>query len=196
MEDGTYLIVSLVVRLVFGAVCAAVAISKGRSPVGWFFGGLFIAIIALIIVACLSNLREQMELARIQDNTNRRLREQLRQEQMRVEALRAHTVARLDAHDATLGVNTRSIAPAIGSLPPPTRTGPGQPAGVTPPGDGTAWFFFDAACGKEGPMSIAGLRTEIMKGRVSRDTPVWHEGLADWTPAAQIPILLPLLSTL
>ncbi len=34
-------------------VCPIVAGQKNRSVVGWFFGGLFLGLVGLIIVACL-----------------------------------------------------------------------------------------------------------------------------------------------
>ena len=34
-------------------VCPIVARQKNRSVVGWFFGGLFLGLVGLIIVACL-----------------------------------------------------------------------------------------------------------------------------------------------
>lgn len=33
--------------------CPIIASYKGRSVVGWFFGGLFLGLLGLIIVACL-----------------------------------------------------------------------------------------------------------------------------------------------
>lgn len=36
--------------------CPIIARSKGRSAVGWFFGGLFLGVIGLIIVANLKSL--------------------------------------------------------------------------------------------------------------------------------------------
>ena len=35
--------------------CPIIAGHKNRSVVGWFFGGLFLGLIGLIIVACLPN---------------------------------------------------------------------------------------------------------------------------------------------
>lgn len=42
-------------HLLMGIICAIVASNKGRSGIGWFFLGLLLGIIALIIIACLSN---------------------------------------------------------------------------------------------------------------------------------------------
>jgi hypothetical protein len=194
MNDGSEIIIMILVRLVFGAACAAIAHSKGRSPVGWFFGGFFIACLGLIILLCLSNEKEKLEAARVQDDVNRRLREQLRQEQMKIEALRAHTAARLDAHDEALGLNTRAAAPALMSAAPPmARLSGGSPSPkVTARAsvdDGTEWYYLDRDSQQQGPMSIIALRSGIVTGKVTPATLVWHEGLADWTPAHGMPKL-------
>ena len=39
----------------FGATCSIIAYNKCRSSVGWFFLGYLFGVIAIIIVACLSN---------------------------------------------------------------------------------------------------------------------------------------------
>jgi hypothetical protein len=198
MDDGGYFIIMILVRCVFGGVCAAIAQSKGRSAVGWFFAGFFIACIALIIILCLGNENERLERERVQDDTNRRLREQLRQEQMKVEALRAHTAARLDAHDEALGVNTRAAAPALmGAAPPIANLHGGSqalPSQHAPVDDGTEWYYVDGASSQQGPMSIIALRSAINQGRVNAETLVWHEGLAEWTRAASTAKLVPFFS--
>lgn len=48
-------ILGLAVNVVAIIVCPIIAHNKGRSAVGWFFGGLFLSGIGIIIVACLSN---------------------------------------------------------------------------------------------------------------------------------------------
>jgi GYF domain 2 len=111
-----------------GAVAAAIASSKGRSAAGWFFAGLFLDLIGIIIIAVLPNLKEQKAKEEQIERENRRLREQLIQEQIKTEAFRRHASARLDSHDAHLGVDTRS---AVSALPAPDR-----PIGLeqSPPG--------------------------------------------------------------
>jgi len=107
----------------FGGICAAIASSKGRSVIGWFFGGFFLGfiifpffgIIMIILVACLPNLKEKQRREEAIDRENRRLREQLMQEQIKNEAFRRHAAARLDNHDVQLGVDTRSAAPLLGA---------------------------------------------------------------------------------
>lgn len=99
--------------VVFGCIAAAIANSKGRSGVGWFFGGFFLGLIGIIIVAVLPNLKEQKFKEEAVERENRRLREQLMQEQIKTEAFRRHASARMDAHDTHLGIDTRSAASAL-----------------------------------------------------------------------------------
>ncbi|WP_009957930.1 DUF4339 domain-containing protein [Verrucomicrobium spinosum] len=194
MDDGGEVIFQLIMLCVFGGVSAAVANSKGRSGVGWFFGGFFLGCIGLVIILCLPNLREQQEATRIQEDMNRRLREQLRQEQMKVDALRAHTAARLDAHDAALKMDTRATAPALLSSSPPRPHLGGPPHHRPPALEETRpiWFYLDQSSSQQGPVTLARLKEETSIGAIHQDTLVWREGMADWTAAQQTPELQPL----
>ncbi len=40
-------------QLLFAILCCVIAGKKGRSKAGWFFGGVFLGLIGLIIVCCL-----------------------------------------------------------------------------------------------------------------------------------------------
>ena len=115
--EGLY--IWLVVRAICGLIAVAIASSKGRSQVGWFFGGFFLTIIGIIIVAVLPNLTEKKRREEEIALENRRLREQLIQEQIKTEAFRRHASARLDAHDEHLGMDTRSAT----ALPAPEMNG-------------------------------------------------------------------------
>ena len=46
-------IIGLIVSVISMIACPIIAHGKGRSAVGWFFGGLFLGGIGLIIIACL-----------------------------------------------------------------------------------------------------------------------------------------------
>ena len=134
MEAGI-IIVILLVRIVLGAVASAIASSKGRSTVGWFFGGFFLDVIGIVVVAVLPNLKEQERRRTQAMSERRRLREQLRQEKMKTEAFRQHASGRLDAHDRVLGVDTRESPALAGPAPSPQlASGVGVPggAGTTP----------------------------------------------------------------
>ena len=46
--------IGTIVTVVSMIACPIIAHKKGRSAVGWFFGGLFLGGIGLIIISCLS----------------------------------------------------------------------------------------------------------------------------------------------
>jgi len=121
------LAIHLVIGLICGSIASAIAASKGRNAVGWFFGGFFIGLIGIIIVACLGNLKEQRAYQRRIESEAHRLREQLRLERIKGEAYRQHTAERLDTHDQALGMDTRSTTALPGGRLP------GQLPGAAPP---------------------------------------------------------------
>lgn len=47
-------IIGTIVTVISMIACPIIAHNKGRSAVGWFFGGLFLGGIGLIIISCLS----------------------------------------------------------------------------------------------------------------------------------------------
>ena len=49
-------VISVIITVGSMIACPIIARSKGRSAVGWFFGGLFLGVIGLIIVANLKSL--------------------------------------------------------------------------------------------------------------------------------------------
>ncbi len=104
---------TILILCIPGLLCALLAYQKGRNPIGWFFIGFFTHIIGLIIILVVSNKREEAEKFKQLENENRRLHEQLRQERLKNEQFRKHTQARLDYHDETLGIDTRSVNTAM-----------------------------------------------------------------------------------
>lgn len=192
MGDGEQIIIQLVVGLVFGGIVAAIAHSKGRNVVGWFFLGFFVGCIALIIIICLSNLNEEQAKWSSNEIEQRRLREQLRQEQLKNEALRQHTVARLDLHDEKLGIDTRSAAPGLSLGGPTLRIPPrpGVPAAPAPGYPSENWYTNEDG-EQQGPYTFALLSTRARQGTLSTETLVWAEGLPEWQPAVTIPNLFP-----
>jgi hypothetical protein len=205
MEAAGIIIVVLLVRVVLGAVASAIASSKGRSTVGWFFGGFFLDVIGIVIVAVLPNLKEQERRQAHAMSERRRLREQLRQEKMKTESFRQHAAGRLDAHDHMLGVDTRESPALAGPAPSPQLSagigvagGPGTTPRVIPkartsqpeptPDNNKLWYY--AAGGESrGPVPFPALRSMVERGEVTAATLVWSEGQTDWLPASQIGVL-------
>ena len=53
--DGA-LVIGLILNIISMIACPIIGVNKGRSVVGWFFGGLFLSVIGLIIVSCLKEI--------------------------------------------------------------------------------------------------------------------------------------------
>lgn len=47
------LVLAIACRIVFTILCPVIAGHKNRNVGGWLFGGMFLGLIALIIVCCL-----------------------------------------------------------------------------------------------------------------------------------------------
>ncbi len=216
-----FLLILLIIGLICGAITAAIASSKGRSVAAWFFGGfvlgflsLIFGIIMIIIVACLPNLNAQRAYRRQVEQSNRRLREQLRQERLKGDAFRQHSMARLDAHDQSIGVDTRSLGSVLGCDPraqlasdrpegalgqlagdtqEPQAVRVGQPggdgqAGQFPQGqDELSWYFADAGQ-SFGPVPAGQILDMLRQRSLQPDSLIWAEGMLDWQPAREVPI--------
>lgn len=206
------LAVQLVIWIICGCICSAIAASKGRNAVGWFFAGI-ITIIGIIIISCLPNLTEKKRREEAIDRENRRLREQLYQEQMKAEAFRRHAVERLDVHDVHLGVDTRSTktsiaGPGEGAFPllgqegwsgnpqpttgdlPFSLDGPAAPNAPPVQAAGNAaparqWFY--GSNGQSiGPITEEEMVSYIRNRHITPQTLVWTAQLGDWKPAGQV----------
>ena len=57
----TTLTISIVLGIISLVLCPIIASVKGRNSVGWFFGGLFFGLLALIIIICLGEKEEESE---------------------------------------------------------------------------------------------------------------------------------------
>lgn len=102
-----------IILLIFGIICAAIANSKGRSAIAWFFIGFFFHIFGLVILLVVGNLKDARQKEMEMENEQRRLREQLRQERIKNDQFRKHAQGRLDTHDDALGLETRNIQPLL-----------------------------------------------------------------------------------
>lgn len=50
------LVTGLILNIISMIACPIIGGNKGRSVAGWFFGGLFLSVIGLIIVSCLKEI--------------------------------------------------------------------------------------------------------------------------------------------
>ena len=88
-QDASSIVVVFVVMTaiysVFGVICAVVAPSRGRSPIGWFFIGVATQCLGVILVFLLPNLKLEEDRRRRRDAETRKLREQLKKERKKRE---------------------------------------------------------------------------------------------------------------
>lgn len=76
--------------------------------------------------------------------------------------------------------------------PLPPQEPPAPPVEVPPP---LPTFFVAIAGEPVGPLSLAEIAERIRQGEVTPATLVWRSGMADWAPAAEVPLIAELFET-
>lgn len=173
-----FLLVFVVVRLIFAAICAFVASGRGRSGAGWFFIGLLFDCFALIVLLVMPDLKKQEEERQRQERENRRLREMIAKDRQVVDTRTSAIDRRLGAHDQALGLDTSTdaagqIAAAAGAaaaLPPPL------------PSTAAAEWYYARGSERLGPVQAETIRHLVAAGAITTGTLVWRQGMADWQP--------------
>jgi len=202
MDAAGIVLLVIVLRGVWGAICAAIASSKGRSAAGWFFIGFLTDIIGIIIICCLSNLKEQRSFEEHALREQHRLREQLAQERLKSESFRAHTYDRLDTHDRVLGVDTRSGNP-LGATGPmlleshdpadalaALAGGTAAAASASPSvGQEERIWYYECSGQAVGPITAGDLGRLVQNRQISPSTLIWCQSMPDWAPLAQVNVL-------
>lgn len=173
ISDEGALVANLVVMLVFGGICAAIAAGRGRSAVGWFFIGMFAPCLGLILVLVLPDMKVQEDRERRRAQENRKLREQLSKERQVSDQRHQHVEARLGAHDEVLGLDTSA---------PPALPAASAQAQLT---NGDQWFY--ARDGeRQGPVSAETVRHLLQAKAIDGDSLIWSEGMQDWLPLRDV----------
>ncbi|MBK8978516.1 MAG: DUF4339 domain-containing protein [Planctomycetes bacterium] len=169
-SDGAEVLGQLIVMGVFGGICAAIAQSRGRNPVGWFFIGAVLPCIGLVLVLALPDLTLQQAHEARHRRRTRRLEEQLELHRHASDRRHAEVERRLDAHDQALGMDTAEPEQLTAAAPPPPL-----------PGGAREWFY--AIDGKqEGPVDEDRIRQLWDQRLIDLDTLVWTAGMSDWSP--------------
>jgi hypothetical protein len=73
--------------------------------------------------------------------------------------------------------------------------GQARPAASPPPLPPSPAFFVGVDGKAQGPFDIAALAQRVRDGVLRADTLVWREGMAAWTPAAQVAEVAALLGS-
>jgi len=175
------LLLNIIVWIVFGAICAAIAQSRGRSAVGWFVIGALTSCIGLILVLVLPDLKAQQEREERMRRENRRLRERLRKDRVVADQRHDATVKRLDVHDEALGVDTGRAPTALPESSSP-QSPPSDPSLLD---DGTEWYYLEGQ-DRVGPLSVVDLRILWRDRSIGPETLVWCSSMADWAALSTV----------
>ncbi len=173
----------LIVGVICGIISALIASNKGRNAFGWFFGGFFLGIIGIVIVAVISNPKQERAQRDLDDVEYQRMRERLAQEKIKTETFRKHAAGRLDAHDGALGMDTRAIA---GPNDSPALLSNGKPETLPPPNPSRARWFYDLEGKTLGPVSELEIKEQILANTIDANTLLWAEDMSEWTPLGKI----------
>ena len=91
----------------------------------------------------------------------------------------------LAAAGAGLGMGVAMAGPIAQAM-----SSPPHPAVATPPPIPAATTYFVADGGRQtGPFDLQALASQAAAGALTRETLVWAQGMAQWTPAGQVPSL-------
>jgi membrane protease subunit (stomatin/prohibitin family) len=94
----------------------------------------------------------------------------------------------LAAAGAGIGMGMAMAAPIGQALSGQQAAGAGA-AGTPPPIPGPATYFIAIEGKQTGPFDIQTLVSQASMGRLAQNTLVWTQGMAQWTPAGQVPAL-------
>lgn len=178
-------VIQLLVFAMFGGITSAIAHSKGRTAVGFFFLGFFAPCIGLIVILCLDNLKERDARERKLRKQNRRLREEIQKDRAIADQRHAQAQARLSVHDRALGVDTSDAN--VEQLANEAAAGPA--AASQPQTSANTTWHYAIEGNQRGPIGEPELAALVDAGAIDRDTLVWQSGMTDWLPIRDLPDL-------
>lgn len=169
--------------IIFGIICAIVADSRGRSPLGWAIIGYFLPCLGLFILLVIPDLQVMERRDQQLNQENRRLREQIRRDRALADSRHSETLRRIDLHDEYLQVDTAT---------PPALPMSMQDPYIEEDSDcelseesykflDVVWWYADQEGTLQmGPTSFDTLKRLWHSGTIRPDTLVWCELLEDW----------------
>lgn len=183
MGDGAAVLIQLAFGIGIGVVTALIAQSRGRSPLAWFFLGMFLpCFLGLILALALPDLKEQGHARDRLLKENMRLRERLRKDRQVADARHSELSRRVDTHDRALGLDTGQRDPLLADA----GATPLIPASDSSPFVTIDWYYVQEGEAR-GPVRFEELRTLHDEGLIEPASLVWHDGLAEWATLDEIP---------
>ena len=177
-----FVIGNLFIHVLMGVICAVVASSRERSPVGWFILGFFLHCFGILLVSLLPDLGAERTKFEKLRSENRRLRERVKKDRQVSDHRQVELNRRLEAHDQALGMDTSHRAPALeGGGPPPPALPDASARWLS-----ADWYYVLDGEAK-GPIDFAELRLVLDEGLISNRSLVWFEGLEEWQPMGEVP---------
>ncbi len=179
--------VQLLIMAIFGLICAAVANTRGRSPVGWFFIGFFFGCLPLIILFVIPDLKVEAAKEERRGRQFSRLQERQTRDRASVDRKLDAQNRRISAHDQALGVDTIEAESADSTMgKPPTRRL------VSDVPVESEWYYAvdDETEEEAGPVPFAAVVEAFQIGLLDGNSVVWHEQMEDWTAISKVPGLL------
>jgi len=179
------------ISVVTGFVVARIAHERGRNPFLWFIPGAMCCygIPAIISLYSQPNLRE-IEAKEMKNNEDkRRILEQLKQTQLKLQVFQRITNERIDHHDGVLGLDTKAGVPPQSALPgaSPHQLAPPPLPVATPTEPAPAIWHYAIGGVQYGPITSAQLVDQLSARTISRDTLVWNQELPGWVPMKDTP---------
>ncbi len=99
----------------------------------------------------------------------------------------------LAAAGAGIGMGMAMAGP-IGQALSGQQQAAAGPGGTPPPIPGAATYFVAVGGQQTGPFDLQTLAAQATAGRLTAQTLVWTQGMAQWTPAGQVPALASILA--
>ncbi len=148
------------------ALCAHFAQKRGRDPIVWFFLGILLGLLALILLFILPPATREKPVGPIETS-----------------ASLPETGLNDSSWDQGKGTKEEVVAPQAHSL---------DPSDI--PLVERDWFYLDADRTQVGPLLFADLQDQFKDGSVDSDTYLWSEGMKNWQYLKDLEELQSLLS--
>ena len=166
--------------LLFAALVAYGATTKGKNPAFWFFLAILISPLLAGIILLISP-DESQDKSHPRTNKFQKLREQRRLRQEREEQKQLEADQRAE-RERSQQLHVALLSQLAGSRVPVSA--PEEPLDLPPPLPDEvpiAGWYVSIDGQKTGPLEIGGLARLAQKGKINNETLIWRRGYPGWT---------------